>query len=801
MKKLILIAFLFIATPAWAVRSVGWTPEDQARWTAMKEANHHFYQVLKSKADDPVVHADFGYYDAMLYKIMGQFDYARRAWAHVQSANWRGKSHYNLTGVVPHNDIVRYHMVALVEMFSWMCSGEERIAECRDFKDILDFWTDLALQRGEGDNYKIGIRSADSDRTNSSYFGTALYAEVIRDEYPQEADAILSWCGPMNIGSTDTWCHGGLDNNAAPVKSARRLINDYWTKFDGGVYIESSLYNLTGATFPIRAAEGIRELTGIDYFPEITNESTNYALATLAAYVPDFNGLFIWGDGSVDLYYGNRSFAIADFLGMAARVSEDENLNCWYNTYVRSIGFSTAGLAYLKHLDPAYDGCTPQPLEEHYAAGRGLLFKKYLPQNSFFVSSMFNATRDDHEIKRTADFNLWQNGEWVIPSVKGYFAPFDGSYTNGLLAFAALTHSDEARGPYAWDTGENWSYHVGGYGGIPGPAGQWGGADEMVHESTTEHFSYSWPDGTQTVIVFDRLQTCGNYSNSAECKFTGYSKFSVLKKRIENYNGRHQFAWNVYGDITAEGGLDSPGKIWWSTPKAVPVFLKPILNQPFHVDYYDLCTEYSSTTSKLVLSGHTPDQIFCERTWKQIRLVTYDVSPGYKSFLNVFNTGKDLSVLPVIEDGVKGVAVNNDLVVIFNDEANPPPPPTPRNSKTVHSPDRHAQNQRVRLHKTSFSFEIDAKAGMNLFVTDLDPSLSWYYSIETVNPRRAQVLQFLTDLGVEAELVSAALNLMFPDSVYEEPHLIEVPESGVIQKELIQNGKTKVHFILAADLP
>ena len=166
-------------------------------------------------------------------------------------------------------------------MYDWLkpaLSEEQR----RQYIDMMNSWCLLVLNRTPGVAW--GTRVGDSDETVGHYFGLALWALVSADENPQA----MAYLRDPHVG--------GLAATGRDRKTWRNTISQYVKTARGGVWLESSEYNLGTLRLLLIGAEAIRTATGHDYFPEVTALTNDIAAAQLHELTSDLQSAYQWGD-------------------------------------------------------------------------------------------------------------------------------------------------------------------------------------------------------------------------------------------------------------------------------------------------------------------------------------------------------------------------------------------------------------------------------------------------------------------------------------------------------------------------
>lgn len=762
MKKLFLfLSILLASTQCYAVTAVNYTAAQDTRWQAMKTANDTYYQQLSAKADTAGNFTERGQWDALMYKITGDTAYAVRAWDHVAALKnssdqtYRGKNYYNLSGGIPHNDNVRADYVLLIIIYSWICEGDAAGADnCDNFYDILDYWLDLTLNHPYGTS--VGYRLDDSDRSISSYFGSTLFAKVIEGDNPTRAAEILNWCGTMNVGSPTTiYCHGGLDadkptgiwTGTAPSNYQRLIIKDYFERnFGGGVFAESASYNFSTVSLAIRAATALQEITGVDYYPELTGEYENLVNVLLNQLVTNKSQFFLWGVVE-DSWFGSlKPISSVDLMNLLYEVTGNSGIaKLYHDTYE---GYQPSSITgnYMQNLWTNATKTSLSGQTYHYAPDKGHLYyhEGWMTNDTAFYSIFQNRTAAwnqstglDHAEDYVSHWNLWRTGGWAQFNPHGNLEVHSSYAYNTFCAYGGVCYSMEGAGSYGQSVLSNAVYHVGGFGGSPEAPGYFSPAKEVVRESTESHFMHHNIDGSDTVVIFNRLNVCGTWTNAAHCDTTRWAaRQPRLNERVVAWDYKHRYNWHASEAVTENVGVN----FHWTAANGEEVYVYPFINEGWSIGDYDECDQYTNhkSQSPLYFSGPGTASSFCMQAARFVPVTVASVSQGYTSFMQIWHAPGTTTLTEILSDadsresarGILEQPGSENWMVLFNNTARTTPTPTPNSgSNSANDPRRIIHQKHLRLFKTGFKTTFTVDGNVEIFIADLDPNLAWEYNV------------------------------------------------------------------------
>lgn len=746
MKKIILsvLVLLALSANAHAVNRLLWTTDQQNIWTQLKNTNHQFWQHLKKQADTSNLYDDFGKRDALVYLITGDKAYAKSAWGHMSyfcgrtynpsslsASDWCGKR--GLYGT-PSEDALRARFIDMSIMFSWIADGLSA-QDKANFRDVLDRWTDLAL---DIDVHGVchGVRYTDTDNSATYYLGMVLYALAIRDEDLTRSNAILNY-NQITGCSQKGKPVGGVDATGANYNSLRNYFKLMGQYSDGGEWMESSQYNINTAAQVAMGIHAINEYYGVNKFPEY--DLDEFAQAFVQQMTPDMKSSFQWGDVQ-DPNSGLLLFRRVPSMSVFSGITKDPNA-LWVFQYIWDKNYPTNTHDYWHMLaDPLSTQTKPSGITTHHANGRGIVYHHsgWNDNDSFFASMMANINYVDHDWLGLRNFNLYRNGGYAIDNPKLYYGnPSDESpWLNTVVANGGIEGVRESKGEAGTTIADNYVYHVGVTGGQWDNQGQYDGMPEFLHELTSEVFYYHHTDGSDSIFVFDRINSSDPKTTVPDWLFQSRlnrpnsAQYSGL--RIQDLNSRHQWILHTPTNTINRSGDDFS----WTAPNGETVNLKT------YMDNYDytLYSESSRKTTPLWLTFSGSSNVPNEQKY-QIRL-SPTKKTGHVSMLNVLHVGGNPTFTELTSGSGEAahgamieVGTDNIIVMFSNVDATNRLPAPSGNGGSSSCPsctnyalwrsERHAENKALRFFKSGFEFQVTTDGDAEVYIGDLDTTRSW----------------------------------------------------------------------------
>ncbi len=674
-----------------------WTPEQQAVWDRMRKDNHRWYRLLKETADrtgtKDARYGDYGQWATIMYQVTGDRAYAEKAW-HQMNHSYNGGSFLG-TKEVPNrgSDFTREHFMDFVWIYDWLypaLSPDRR----KLYLDTLNFWAEASMGKVPAFRLDNGApvvwdrRLADSDQTTGDYFALVLLDFVTDNN--RHADPEV----------------GGLVSDGPNLfKGMRNAIRHYAHTARGGVWPESTEYNLGTMRLIFQGAQAVRMFTGKDHFPELTQFQRDAALGLLVDLSPDLKANYEWGD--VQDIRTLHMWKRITLLGMLTGIlQEDGDMGAHMHQMLDELAAKYPAEAtpwpafylFYNPYVPKKDWRGQVPLGQ-YAPGMGLLLyhNGWKETDSLFGAHMLGLTEVDHEHAWFGDFQLYRRGEWAITRSVGY-GQIHADTINGMLIGGLSSSRGGVRGPVAQESAPDGSYaYLAGttagpyydkYYGNPPPA--------FLHEWTRSLVYLTTRDRTSdTIVVYDRT----NAENPRSLpKFDRYHEYD--RPYVDTFKNLKE--WVLHARARPSEGVQG---MEWRTPGGQQCRLTPLLPAERKVQVLDETTLWPK--------GYPYPQP-SERAW-QVRL-----SPAaerrWDTFLNVVQVTDGVHRLSseLVRDSagrVEGVVLHrqgqDDAVLLFG------------------------SRQEARVVKDGYTVEWTAAgAATDLYLLDLDAAKSWRAAVD-----------------------------------------------------------------------
>jgi hypothetical protein len=290
MTKILLttaLFFLLIIPLAFAEATILISPEQRAVWAQMKADydinplspptfGGQMYKRLKQNTECECRYADTGLMGAALYQITNDPTYVTHAWNSVTS-NFLTRTPDQKGG-----NFGREYFIEYVIIYDWLYDGLAHAQRTT----FLNHINEMATELNTGYDPDFPIIIADSDQIVGSYFGFALWYYLTKVYNPTI----------VNIWENRPWI-GGVTPSGSNFDNARNAIYRYVTELaEGGEWPESSEYNQGTVTLLITGALGLKDLTGTDYFPEVTAFIPDLAKRQIMMGTNDLLNTIQWSD-------------------------------------------------------------------------------------------------------------------------------------------------------------------------------------------------------------------------------------------------------------------------------------------------------------------------------------------------------------------------------------------------------------------------------------------------------------------------------------------------------------------------
>jgi hypothetical protein len=524
-----------------------WTPARQAAWNTMVFERHPAARIVqqnceRARSGSPR-YGDRGLWCTIWYRWSGDLAAARTAWAQVAP---------ELTAPPTNANEVREEFLEHAIIFDWLraaLSDDEVAAGVEG----LNGWARYALAIGTP-QYVGGIRLADSDALVGYYFGLAATDLATRGlpGHQPWLDAVQQSPGPVPVG--------GLDPGSG--NSARTALHRLLTgPGQGGVWVESSEYNLGTIALLALGVEAVRTAAGPQHFAEAESFLRDAARVQLANVTADLRHALQWGDNEHPRGFRDRLFRRRTLLGVLAGAiagtEEAGRLHDLSRELAQRYGETGYGSAeawprmYLLFdpTAPAYswhrDG------ESWYASGMGMAWVR-LDQDLFWMA-MTPWLGVDHEVQYLADFQLYRQGEWVLTRPMGYSGPAVEVESANSLVLSGLG-AMASRGPVRFEQGTDWwaltgeshgpRYGAGYYDPPPSFVDQWQRTVVYLRRAGRDHLVVvDWVDMRDPVGLgkLDRYRS--NHRSGIENR-RGLVEWLIHTPQPATRNG-NQWLWNT----------------------------------------------------------------------------------------------------------------------------------------------------------------------------------------------------------------------------------------------------------------
>ena len=694
MKRPLLTFILLFSIPssAFAVNEL-WSAATQSNLDDARKANDPKYLQYKDRVDtNSCSNDDYGLQQAIMYKATGNASYCTKSFSNnggcVAGAN-RNKT--------------RDCFVERVLAYS-ICGTAVSASDKTTWESQLD--TILALVQSSDH----GTRTWDTDELQGHYFGGTMYCLA---KYGN-----LSNCITGGMGAA--W--GGVDATGDDMTTLRNAIYHYYKNLSGGTFFESSEYNQDTLYYMLQGVNAINSYYGADKFPEITALYHDFATFHVQYNVPGFSQDFQFGD--VQTIGQRNDYRVRGLYAAMAHLDSD-NPQMWYlwnSVYTNKCTRMGWGMFY----DHDAVKTAPSGQTDFYANGAGIqLWHEGWEDvyKSFYASMMKPETHADHDSNGWTNFNLWRSGNWAIYNGKGYYGSLyaEANYLNTMLVNGGLPYvSQEARGPHLHEEGANYAYQAGLTGGNSVYAGYYDPPPESLHEWTRSHFYYKHKDGSDTIIIFDRV----NAENPKLLpRYDRHEK--EMQAFIDGADGKHEVLFQAAADPTLIGN-----RVTWFADSSETAYLDTFMPQFTYSEEFMNGSPCAGCGGYMGTNNPTLDY--------RIVLKSEDKNQ-YQSFANILHAGSTPVTKEITANAgetAKGYQVKagtENLIVVFNgtDRTNNLPAPTTKSGeRETKDPDRFNELKTLHFFKLGFMMSVATDGDAEVYVLDLDPDKSWVINID-----------------------------------------------------------------------
>lgn len=375
--------------------------ELQAMWNG-GVSPHAWATIFKNRADG-VVSDDVGQWDLLTWKMTGTLSYGQAAVAQAWS------NFHDLVTVNPGPDYVREYGWWFACCYPWLSSlmdGASGRPTTTNWLDRLDQWA-TAMTTGSPSGYEISV--GDSDRCTTFY----LFCRLV-----------------------DRWTPLGNDYTGQLDPSVKAAFDDYWTRAEGGEWIESTEYNLGTVQLLHLAiwADDPDHYTGYStWYPEAA-ETFKWMVT------PDWLTAVAWGDCQEynQARYYERIALASMYSGMldagSAKTSALNYLGQIFSPSYANINPSTSSnplhlYRAVLFVDPRTIPSSPtdeRPTGLRVCPGIGLVLYRDTGHRCLTYWIAWTPPFVDHYLYTNWVFRYYLDGEWVANHVVGYQLDYGG---------------------------------------------------------------------------------------------------------------------------------------------------------------------------------------------------------------------------------------------------------------------------------------------------------------------------------------------------------------------------------------
>jgi fibronectin type 3 domain-containing protein len=680
------------------------SPQWKADWQQAIANNYPWANTLLHAATasgtSSQVYSDMGDYGAIASLITGNATYADDAWAALTNKLGPTSDPNVLRDIVSEYSMVYY---ALKVGGYWNLHPDRQqtmISGVNVYCDNVFTQTD------------VSVRFNDSDQVVGSE-GIMLWALVSQDANPKAADYLSN---PLL---------GGLTPTSDQPTTVRNAIANFCLHAAGGQWIESNDYNLNTLKLLICTTEGIRAVTGHDYFPEATALYKQIAISEMAMITPDLNQPVEWGDEEWP-----RSMKLFDretLLGMLAGVTQvDPTVGPYVQQFVIDLANKYGWTGDLSTAQPwgrlfyffdPYAATADWRTLPQFAApqggvaasdssGIGMTFlREGTAANSPFGELLsYNNPGVDHSLPYVTDFQLYDKGEWTVTHPEIY-APTSAMIANTFLV-GGLGTMTEAAGRIGYDAPADgsYAYSAASTGGNYGWNGYYNPPTTFVQEATRSMFYLpGGASGVPILVLYDRMNvdqptSNGYYPNVWQTISNSPLKQLVFHMPVVPTVTPDSIAWQTAGGQDVKINLLTPGLGTQITPE-----------------------------STAMLGGNAYDSEL-----HYLASVTPTSYQKWNTFVSVVQTGDGATESRIVStDGsAEGVDVQrpgaNDAIVMFNATQGADLPRQVVGGALVSNPNLLNVLNQGRFHEVGFNVNVHTTTSTgDVYIADLDPAKHW----------------------------------------------------------------------------
>jgi hypothetical protein len=739
----------------------------KARWLAAKSGNTQLWQdlLLAANLTTKANGDDYGQYSCMAYQVYKDAEESSNAATHHARAISKVDAFLGTsTNLAGGANTWRENFIELVWMYDWLFPDMSD-SEKTMFHDALNFACEVWL--GYLDDTSLSgqnpLRVGDSDQVTGTYGGMLLWSLASGSTYGTGANtgtfngvanygnALLTRVnGPM--GGADM---GGLTatGTLGNRSTYRNVMADYLTKSTGGMWIETSHYNLGTTQLLLMLLDGARTMTATPtLFPEApANYYRDMALSFMHEVTPNLGRSYQWGlvqdDGIRNLEIGGnrRQQVLAMLHGLLVDAGDTLAPSVLKFRQDIAVARTLSDRTYREMIFGDPSGSAASDFRtgigtSHYASGMGCLMLRdgTASTRSHVVSMMPRVPRVDHRMIASADLSLYRSGEFVVTHIIGSDdANKEGEFYNAPL-FEGISSCEECRLSIAAEVGPNtsYAYHFGGTCGNRYDGSTNNAPPRFVHE-WTRSFLYlpSTNQAHDTIVIFERWNL--EQPETLQSGTDPFSKYnSDDKPRITAANSAGKFKQQVWHQfIDTAPNTATAGVISWTTTGGQNARINYLLPTATTLDVLN-----EDTMSFPGNSAIDPDEKkyqvrirpSAQNRWDTFLCVIQASASSLSTLTNTLVTSTTvytdsvMGSLPVARGVlVKRPSHNNALFVGNARRGADIAATSVSNSQVQVNTALPGLLRTNSYHTSAFALATTTDAACDLYIADLDPSLGW----------------------------------------------------------------------------
>jgi hypothetical protein len=361
-------------------------------------------------------------------------------------------------------------------------------------------------------------------------------------------------------------------------KATPYILNRYVTELaEGGEWPESSEYNQGTVTLLITGALGLKDLTGTDYFPEVTAFIPDLAKRQIMMGTNDLLNTIQWSDEEHPrntipgrLFYWERiNMMLAGITkGTPIGPAMQDLVLDLVEKYPPSGDVDNAlAQRWLYFYDPYAPRGDRTSLEKTwYASGVRMMLSRdgWGPDDSIFMAHYPTKYIVHHNVFYFGNFQLYRNQEWALTHPIAYSSRLaigpDGVNNMAFMDFPNVARFEgfkEFKNVVEQEFGSDYAYIVGTEAGQIYDSGAWNPPPTFLHEWTRSMLYIQSNDKkSDTIVIFDRTNAedprdLPGYPNSYHIKLqTAFEnawarKYAVFHMPMPPSLQPNEITWNT----------------------------------------------------------------------------------------------------------------------------------------------------------------------------------------------------------------------------------------------------------------